>query len=171
MPQNQSRPRVFAEEFPENPIVWGIFCVSEPPTVLEDPGGFPACNFAVDIDANVVMVLNDLPAEAALDFNSGTKPRLNLFRFGERGPYALWWVRDVALEDHFEAIWAFSSHPSWRPHCVHSPVASPSAPGRTHHLHLVPYGSALGRERLTFRDARPACGPCPCATATARLSV
>src|SRR5207244_8254930 len=86
--------------------------------LLEDPGSFPACNFAVDIDANVVMVLNDLPAEAALNFNAGTKPRLNLFRFGERGPYALRWVRDVAFEDHFVAIWAFSSDPSRRAHCM-----------------------------------------------------
>jgi GrpB-like predicted nucleotidyltransferase (UPF0157 family) len=29
----------------------------------------------------------------------------------------------------------------------------PSAQFRTHHLHLVPYGSALWRDRLDFRDA------------------
>src|SRR5438132_12793442 len=129
MRQDQSRPRFFGEEFPENLILWGLFCVSEPPTVLEDPGGFPACNFAVDIDANVVMVLNDLPAEAALDFNSGTKPRLNLLRFRQRGPYAFWSVRHVALEDHLEASWAFPSHASWRRHRFRSPVAQ--APARS----------------------------------------
>ena len=137
MRQDQSRPRFFGEEFPENLVLRGLFSVSEPPTVLEDPGGFPAGNFAVDIDANVVMVLDDLPAEAALDFNSGTKPRLDLFRFGERGPYALWWVRDMAFEDHFEAIWAFSSHPSRRLHLVHSPVAGDSP------ITAVPAYSAL----------------------------
>jgi len=31
-------------------------------------------------------------------------------------------------------------------------LCKPSDEVRTHHLHLVPYGSALWRERLTFRD-------------------
>lgn len=44
------------------------------------------------------------------------------------------------------------SHFPYRPDVMHW-FCKPSAAHRTHHLHLVPYGSPLWYERLVFRDA------------------
>lgn len=42
-------------------------------------------------------------------------------------------------------------HIPYRPEIMHW-LCKPSDDVRTHHLHLVPHGSALWHERLTFRD-------------------
>ena len=61
-----------------------------------------------------------------------------------------------SLADSREAIHAASAlhylyHP-YKPEQMHW-FCKPSPAHRTHHLHLVPWGSALWRERLAFRDA------------------
>src|SRR5262245_16255390 len=118
MGEHQSRARFFGEEFPKNTIACRLFRASEPPTVLEDPRRPPARDLAVDIHANMVVVLNHLAAKAAVDVHACTKPCLDVFRFGQHGPHAFRWVRDVTLEDDFVATWPLSSHPSLRPHRI-----------------------------------------------------
>lgn len=61
-----------------------------------------------------------------------------------------------SLEDSRAAIDAAASagyvHFPYRPEVMHW-FCKPSPSVRTHHLHLVPMGSLLWNERLTFRDA------------------
>src|SRR5581483_1370460 len=82
MREHQPGARLFGEEFPTNGTHWGRIRVTEPPGVLEKSRRLPAGNFAVDVHAHVVMVLQDLAAEAAVDVHPSTKPCLNVYRLG-----------------------------------------------------------------------------------------
>src|SRR5262245_53691708 len=58
---------------PVTEIPWVFPRVSEPPRVLEDPRRLPTPDCPMHIDANVVMVLNNLAAKPAVDVHSGPK--------------------------------------------------------------------------------------------------
>jgi len=72
--EDQSSAASVCEELPHNAIPRSLRRVSEPPAVLEDPRGFPTPDFAGNVHANVVMVLNHRAAYAAVNVHAGTEP-------------------------------------------------------------------------------------------------
>jgi len=123
MGEDHPRARSLGEQLPANAAQGGSLRVPEPPSVLEDPRRFPTRDFAMNVHANVVMVLHHAAPYARLNVDAGAEPCPDVVRFRQHRPDACRRVLDVALEGYFESV----GHPSCnskRSHGLHPPSHS-----------------------------------------------